>query len=171
MANGAGGVGGSMGAGSGGGTSGGMGSETGGGMGCDGGDSDGDNPTAAPVGPYLVYFAAERTLLAWIRAALGLMALGFVIDRFGLVVRTMTAAHADRVVQSPTMSFLAGAGLIALGALMAAVAAVRYRGFLRRYRESGDIDPGRGLEPAIAFTVAVGLAAALIAGYLMAVPP
>jgi putative membrane protein len=31
-----------------------------------------------------VFFAAERTLLAWNRTALALMAFGFVIERFGL---------------------------------------------------------------------------------------
>jgi len=125
-------------------------------------------PTANPVGQYLVYFAAERTLMAWIRAALGLMALGFVIDRFGLVVRTI-APQAGRIVQSSTMSFLAGAGLVLIGALLAGVAAVRYTHFMRRYKQTGDIDPGYGLEPAIAFTAVVGLMGALIAGYLMSV--
>lgn len=129
-----------------------------------------DGPTANPIGQYLVYFAAERTLMAWIRAALGLMALGFVIDRFGLVVQTMTP-HAGRIVHSSTMSFVAGAGLVIAGALMAAVAAVRYTHFTRRYRQTGDTDPGYGLEPAIFFTVVVGLAGALIAGFLMTVAP
>src|SRR5476649_2339332 len=31
-----------------------------------------------------VFFAAERTLLAWVRAAIGLIGLGFVVARFGL---------------------------------------------------------------------------------------
>jgi len=38
----------------------------------------------------LVYFAAGRTLMAWVRSALGLMALGFVVDRFGLVLSQIT---------------------------------------------------------------------------------
>ena len=76
------------------------------------GDSDKDGARSNRTGQYLVYFAAERTLMAWIRAALGLMALGFVIDRFGLVVRTM-APHAGRTVQTSTLSFLSGAGLVA----------------------------------------------------------
>jgi uncharacterized membrane protein YidH (DUF202 family) len=49
--------------------------------------SDSDRREAGPVrtGQYLVYFAAERTLMAWIRAALAFVALGFVVNRFGLV--------------------------------------------------------------------------------------
>jgi len=46
-----------------------------------------EQPDTQETGRRLVYFAAERTLMAWIRTALGLMALGFVIDRFGLVLR------------------------------------------------------------------------------------
>lgn len=134
------------------------------------GDLDKNGTGANPVGQYLVYFAAERTLMAWIRAALGLMALGFVIDRFGLVVRTMTP-HAEGIIQTSTLSFLSGAGLVAVGALMAVVAAARYTRFAYRYRQTGDVKPGYGLEPAILFTVAVGLGGAVIAGYLSVVSP
>ena len=34
-----------------------------------------------------VYFAAERTLLAWLRTGLTVMAFGFVIARFGLFLQ------------------------------------------------------------------------------------
>jgi putative membrane protein len=34
-----------------------------------------------------VYFAAERTLLAWIRTGLTVVGLGFVVARFGLFFR------------------------------------------------------------------------------------
>jgi putative membrane protein len=37
-----------------------------------------------------VYFAAERTLLAWQRTAVALIGLGFVVERFGLFVRMVT---------------------------------------------------------------------------------
>ena len=117
------------------------------------------------AGQYLVYFAAERTLMAWIRASLGLMALGFVIDRFGLVVRSMVPQLGD-VARSSTMSFLAGAGLVVVGALMSVVAAVRYTHFVRRFWQSGDMHPGRGLGPAIFFAAVVALAGAIIAAYL-----
>ena len=38
------------------------------------------------LGDPRVFFAAERTLLAWNRTSLSLMAFGFVIERFGLFV-------------------------------------------------------------------------------------
>ncbi len=37
-----------------------------------------------------VYFAAERTFLAWIRTGLALMGFGFVVARFGLFMRELT---------------------------------------------------------------------------------
>ena len=39
-----------------------------------------------------VYFAAERTLLAWVRSGLTVMALGFVVARFGLFLTLMSAS-------------------------------------------------------------------------------
>ena len=38
-----------------------------------------------------VYFAAERTFLAWIRTGLGLMGVGFAVSRFGLFLRELSA--------------------------------------------------------------------------------
>jgi putative membrane protein len=39
-----------------------------------------------------VFFAAERTLLAWVRTGLTITALGFVVARFGLFLNLMTAS-------------------------------------------------------------------------------
>jgi len=39
-----------------------------------------------------VFFAAERTLLAWVRSGLTVMALGFVVARFGLFLTLMSAS-------------------------------------------------------------------------------
>jgi len=39
-----------------------------------------------------VLFAAERTLLAWNRTSVSLMAFGFVIERFGLFIHMLGKA-------------------------------------------------------------------------------
>ena len=43
-----------------------------------------------------VYFAAERTLLAWIRTGMTIMAFGFVVARFGLFLRLLRAEERRR---------------------------------------------------------------------------
>jgi len=40
-----------------------------------------------------VFFAAERTLLAWIRTGLTVMGFGFVVARFGLFLSLLAAQH------------------------------------------------------------------------------
>jgi putative membrane protein len=114
----------------------------------------------------LVYFAAERTLMAWITSALGLMALGFVIDRFGLVLGQILPGVSTST-QPSSFSFWAGAALVSTGALMAVVGAVRYLSFAIHYHREGDADAGYGLVPAIFFTVLVAVAGVFIVAFLL----
>ena len=76
-----------------------------------------------------VFFAAERTLLAWTRTSLALMAFGFVIERFGLFVR-MFMSEEGQVLQKDA-SFWVGVAFILFGAIVALLAAVQYRRVLR----------------------------------------
>ncbi len=55
-----------------------------------------------------VFFAAERTLLAWIRTAITLMALGFVVARFGLFLALLGASQAG---VSPALGHRLSAGV------------------------------------------------------------
>lgn len=114
----------------------------------------------------LVYFAAERTLMAWIRTALGLMALGFVIDRFGLVLRNITPAVVN-VGHSKTFSFWGGTMLVAVGAVMALVAAVRYWWFAHDYHHKNATHAGHGIMIGVIFTLIIALLGFVVAGYLM----
>ena len=76
-----------------------------------------------------VFFAAERTLLAWNRTSLALMAFGFVIERFGLFVYMIMSQKGEALQRGP--SFWIGLGFILLGALTAAMAVGQYRTVLR----------------------------------------
>jgi putative membrane protein len=44
-----------------------------------------------------VFFAAERTLLAWVRTGLTIMAFGFVVARFGLFLRLLATQQPGAV--------------------------------------------------------------------------
>ena len=76
-----------------------------------------------------VFFAAERTLLAWTRTSLTLMAFGFVIERFGLFVHILMPKESAALPRD--VSFWSGNAFILLGAIVAIVAVIQYRGILR----------------------------------------
>src|ERR1041385_1611004 len=71
-----------------------------------------------------VLFAAERTLLAWTRTSLTLMALGFAVERFGLFVKMMRPE-----VQPPHAGagFAIGIALIFLGTTVSILSVVQYK--------------------------------------------
>lgn len=123
------------------------------------------NSKQSDNGRQLVYYSAERTLMAWIRTALSLMALGFVIDRFGLVLRQMLP-EVGPILHSQAFSFWAGTFLVLLGTLMAMVAAVRYLLFVRDYRRAVLTRTGHGILLGVFFTVAVAVLGVVITLYL-----
>jgi putative membrane protein len=108
-----------------------------------------------------VYFAAERTLLAWIRTGLALMGLGFAIARFGLFIReTHLTLGAQANFPGSTFS---GISLISLGVLVNLLGMFDYSRTIRALRR-GEWIPGR------ISRMGVALASALaVVGILMAV--
>lgn len=63
-----------------------------------------------------VLFAAERTLLAWNRTAVSLMAFGFVIERFGLFVNAM--GRTKLAIFEREVSFYIGVAFIVLSIII-----------------------------------------------------
>jgi putative membrane protein len=80
-----------------------------------------------------VFFAAERTLLAWIRSGLTVMALGFVVARFGLFLTLISAptVATSGVHHSHWLSSVVGIGLLVLGAAVILGALANHRLFVR----------------------------------------
>ncbi|MBM4243739.1 MAG: DUF202 domain-containing protein [Deltaproteobacteria bacterium] len=76
-----------------------------------------------------VFFAAERTLLAWIRTGLAVMGLGFVVARFGLFVRLV--AHGATAAPPATSSTALGVAFVLLGAASIAMGTVQFVRFSR----------------------------------------
>jgi putative membrane protein len=70
--------------------------------------------------------ANERTLLAWIRTALGLMGFGFVVARFGLFLRELAMSHGETTSRAPYSLWL-GLALSVAGSLLVVLALVRFR--------------------------------------------
>ena len=74
------------------------------------------------------HLANERTLLAWVRTCIAIIALGFVVARFGLLLRELDV---HRHV-SPGTSTAFGTALVVCGSALTLLATLRY---LRTGRE------------------------------------
>ena len=80
-----------------------------------------------------VYFAAERTLLAWIRTGLTVMGFGFVVARFGLFLALLATQRTPSATAAASPSpFSSGIGiaLVVLGAAAMIFAAIQHRRFV-----------------------------------------
>jgi len=109
-----------------------------------------------------VFFAAERTLLAWTRTSLALMAFGFVIERFGLFVY-MFMPKEGQVLQRD-ISFWAGVAFILFGAIVALLAAVQYRRVLRTLKPV-EIPEGYWVNIGVLTNLALGIFGVAISVY------
>ena len=65
-----------------------------------------------------VYFAAERTFLAWIRTGLGLMGVGFAVARFGLFLRTLQSTASHVPTKATGLSVTSGVAIVFLGVIV-----------------------------------------------------
>ena len=80
-----------------------------------------------------VFFAAERTLLAWNRTGLTLMAFGFVLERFGLFLHMLRPRPSglDASQAGRDFSFWIGVAFVVLALLVISFSIVQFRRVLR----------------------------------------
>ena len=79
-----------------------------------------------------VHMANERTFLAWIRTSIGVMAFGFVVERFTLFIKQMSIVLGNSNINitlpsSHGYSTIAGIYLVGLGTLISVLAFFRYK--------------------------------------------
>jgi putative membrane protein len=113
-----------------------------------------------------VYFAAERTFLAWIRTGLGLMGVGFAVSRFGLFLREFTVTEHTTISTSTTHSVITGVALVVLGVIINVVSVINHIAITRRLA-AGTWQPGQPSKTAIALalllaTLGIGMAVYLL---------
>lgn len=87
------------------------------------------------------YLANERTFLAWIRTSVGIMAFGFVVEKFGLFLKQLAFAlaksHLTGEIRFPESSetSIFGIFLVTLGALIGVLAFIKYKNVERQIKE------------------------------------
>lgn len=110
-----------------------------------------------------VYFAAERTLLAWVRTGLTVIGLGFVVARFGLFLQLVR--HEENPATHPGSTII-GVGLVILGSAAVAIAAWQHVRFCR------NLAPGvRPRDPlpnwSVWFAGMLSVVGLVLAGYIL----
>ncbi len=115
-----------------------------------------------------VFFAAERTLLAWVRTGLTIMAFGFVVARFGLFLRLIAQQQGLGLAQAEMhhrVSNVVGIALVLVGVGCMIVGAVQHRSYVATLPPQ---DVPRSHAPAYPVTLAIVLAVmgVVLAAYL-----
>ena len=84
-----------------------------------------------PISDPRVFFAAERTLLAWLRTGLTIMVFGFVIARFGMFIQLLSMEKAGPQVQSHILiSSIFGTLIVIAGSLLVLLSALHHKRFV-----------------------------------------
>ncbi|SNR97923.1 putative membrane protein [Methylobacillus rhizosphaerae] len=78
-----------------------------------------------------VFFAAERTMLAWLRSGITLMALGFVVARFGLFLTLLAPGAVSHLLSRQWLSDLLGIVLVLTGAIVILCAQYNHHRYVR----------------------------------------
>lgn len=114
-------------------------------------------PHEKPAETLRLHQANERTMLAWIRTGIALMAFGFAIARFGVFLRQVAAVGSVALPapQGLGSAWLGGA-LVAMGMMANLLATVRY-GRIRHAIERGDVGA-----PSATLVYVIGITAALV---------
>lgn len=81
------------------------------------------------------HMANERTFLAWIRTSIGIMAFGFVVEKFALFIKQITYFLGKNHLPNPSSNFpsvegyssIFGVFLVALGLLICLLAFIKYK--------------------------------------------
>ena len=110
-----------------------------------------------------VLFAAERTLLAWNRTAISLMAFGFVIERFGLFLQ-LSGREEIKGFQRH-ISFFVGVAFILLATFLAIYSIQQHKRILKTLRPV-EIPTGYNLQLGMVTNALIGILGILLCVYL-----
>lgn len=118
-----------------------------------------------------VFFASERTLLAWVRTGLAIIGLGYVVARLGLFLRIMAreAGQTATISQNP-VSRLIGVAFVVVGAVSMVMASVQHRTFVKGL-PARDLPTNYYRAFALWVSISISLLGLALAAYLITVRP
>ena len=111
-----------------------------------------------------VLFAAERTLLAWNRTSISLMAFGFVIERFGLFLEIMGREEIKLLQRH--LSFIVGLCFILLATFIAIYSIFQFRRVVKTLKPA-EIPVGYNPRMGVTTSAIVGLLGLMLSFYLL----
>ena len=111
-----------------------------------------------------VFFAAERTSLAWNRTGLALIAFGFVIERAGMLVALLLPGSSGSL--NPAFTLWLGILFILLGSLVSVLSTLQHQAVLRTLNAE-EIPRGYRTDWAMLVNLVVALLGMLLAGWLL----
>ena len=111
-----------------------------------------------------VFFASERTLLAWVRTGVSVIGLGFVVAKFGMFLEEHGGAVADPSAYLRSLSI--GVLLVLLGGLATAHAAWHHRRLCQTLSPA-QLPPVYTFRIAVWFGMTLAAISLLLAGHLL----
>ncbi len=110
-----------------------------------------------------VLFAAERTLLAWNRTSVSLMAFGFVVERFGLFLNVL--GKKGIIVMEREISFYVGLTFIMLSILLSLFSILQHKNVIASLQPA-EIPKGYSLWGAAVVNGIVGFLGIILVCYI-----
>ena len=119
-------------------------------------------------GQRLVVLSAERTWLSWLRLAITLMGLGFILDRFGIFVRSQNGGSALAWFPKIFTAWM-GIGLVIAGSLTSLAAGLVDLRFRLHYAHQGYEEPRGSMLLSLILSLFITIIGLLTAIFLLVV--
>lgn len=111
-----------------------------------------------------VFFAAERTFLAWMRTGLGIAALGLAMAKYKIFIATLQQESIVEAKKEP--SFLIGIGIIIIALLSISFALIQFRSFVKTLG-ANEFPNKHGHRLAVYFGLVIQIMLLLLLAYLI----
>jgi putative membrane protein len=112
-----------------------------------------------------VFFASERTLLAWLRTGIAIIGVGFIVSRFGLFLQLVGVQAGGGAAANHRVANALGVAFVLLGAVAIGLASLQHGRFLATL-PPGDRPQAYSRAFALWISSLVAVGGLVLAGYL-----